>query len=102
MKTSKNVKKVDVSNNFCNGECKLFLKLKEGCEVYCAKILLLNLIYEEVSIYLKYCKPQSPLKIVKLWKKVDILKDLFYGERDFFFEMEKADKVSCVKILIFC
>ena len=32
----------------------------------CAKVFL-ELIYKEVSIYLKYYKPHSVLKIVKIW-----------------------------------
>ena len=70
------------------------------CQVFWVKIFF-QLIYEEVSIYSKYYKPHSLLKVVKMWQKVDVLENVWDGERHFFFEVKDQYKVSCVKILIF-
>ena len=56
---------MDVSKRFCDGEHKFFNWMKSKCQMFCVKAFL-KLIYKEVSIYLKYYKPHSLLKIVKM------------------------------------
>ena len=92
--------KVDISKNLWDGERKFFFNMKKEYEVPCVK-LFIQLIYQEVSIYLKYYKPHLLLKIVEMWYNVDVLKELCYEERQVLFEMKKVYEVSC-KILTFC
>ena len=47
-------------------ESAIFSEMKEGCKMPCAKTFS-DLIYNEFSIYLKYYKHHSLLKIVKIW-----------------------------------
>ena len=53
--------------------------------------------YWKISIYFRYFTPQSPLKIVKVWKRVDILKNLCDGEHTFFFFKWKRNTKSLVQ-----
>ena len=44
---------VDLSENFCDREREFLLAIKEQCKVSCVKKKI-KMIYQEVSIYLKY------------------------------------------------
>ena len=57
--------KVGVSKRFCDGERNFFDALKGQCQVFCVKIFF-KLMYYEITIYLKFYKPHSLLKIMKM------------------------------------
>ena len=80
-----------------DGEHKFFVGMQEQRQVSSVKIFCW-LIYQEVSIYLKYYKPDPLLKIDKMWQKVDVQKNACVGVRN---EMKEGYKVSYVKILMF-
>ena len=71
------------------------------CQVFWVKIFF-QLIYEEVSIYSKYYKPHSLLKVGKMWQKVDVLENVCDGEHHFFFEIKEGYKAAHEKVLILC
>ena len=87
MKTSKNVVKV--------GCC---LKLRRRAQLK----IFLQLIYQEVSNYSRYCQPQSLLKVLKGDKKLVFQKILATESVNLFFKLKKGYNVSCVKKIIFC
>ena len=69
-------------NNSVMESANFFFEIKE-CKVFCVKIFF-KLVYWQVSIYLKYYKPHSLLKIVKKWLKVNVSKNVCDGEHPFF------------------
>ena len=75
---------MDGSKWFCNGEQIFFFQMKEGCKVSCVKIFSW-LIYQEVSIYLKYYKPQSIFENSKNVVKSGCFEKLFQCRAPFLF-----------------
>ena len=57
--------------------------------------------YWKISIYFRYFTPQSPLKIVKVLKRVDILKNLCDEEHTFFFLLKTNTKSLVQKCYCF-
>ena len=38
---------MDVSKNFCNGECKYFDRMKEKCRVFCVKLVVWSVVAQK-------------------------------------------------------
>ena len=70
---------MNVTKTFCDGEHNFFSKMKEGCKVSCAKILLAGLLGSQYLLEI--------LKIIKYSEhvvKMDVSKNICHGKRQFF------------------
>ena len=71
------------SKNLQNGLRELFLQIKDLIQLVFNQ-LQLNSVLNKVIIYLNNYSLQPLLKVVKIWSKADVSKNLCVGKHQFF------------------
>ena len=98
VKNSKNVVKMNVSKNLCNGATPVLFQNEGGILGFLCKNFSILLTYYQVRIYLKHCTPHALFKLLEMWEKRDVSKKAFLQWKALIFsERKEGCKVPCVK-----
>ena len=92
-----NITQLSLSSDKCfkisATECQFLLKIKNRRKIYCVKILLICWLIKKLKFIYLYTS-HTLQKLVKMWYKVDMSKNLCEGMEKHFLEMKQTCQVS--------